>query len=123
MANLTVEQVLQQVDALLPNQYSETEKMEWLCRAEGFVVEEILRCYDENILPPQKLTLRQELLVEPPYDGLYRHYIEAQIHYANGEMERYNNAATAWNNALVTYRDYYCRHHLPRQDALALKLM
>lgn len=123
MANLTAEQVLRQVDELLPNQYTEAEKMAWLCRAEGFVTEEILRCYDENITTPTELTPEQELLVSAPYDEMYRHYIESQIHYANGEMDRYNNAAAAWNNALLAYRDYYCRHHLPRQDAAALKLM
>ena len=69
----TVKQVLEQVDAMLPNQY--------------------------------------------------RHYVEAQIHYANGEMERYNNACAAWNNALLTYRDFWCRSHMPRQGVKALRLM
>ena len=53
------------------------------------------------------------LTAEAPYDQMYRYYVEAQIHYANGEMTRYNNAAAAWNNALLTYRDYYTRTHLP----------
>ena len=64
-----------------------------------------------------------ELLAPTPYDGLYRHYVEAQIHYANGEMERYNNACAAWNNALLTYRDFWCRSHMPRQGVKALRLM
>lgn len=50
-------------------------------------------------------------------------YVEAQIHYANGEMERYNNACAAWNNALLTYRDFWCRSHMPRQGVKALRLM
>ena len=96
----TVKQVLEQVDAMLPNQYTTAEKRRWLLQAEGFV-----------------------LLVQPPYDELYRHYVEAQIHYANGEMERYNNACAAWNNALLTYRDFWCRSHMPRQGVKALRLM
>ena len=89
----TVKQVLEQVDAMLPNQYTTAEKRRWL------------------------------LLGQPPYDELYRHYVEAQIHYANGEMERYNNACAAWNNALLTYRDFWCRSHMPRQVVKALRLM
>lgn len=57
-----------------------------------------------------------------PYDGLYRHYVEAQIHYANGELERYNNAMALWNNGLMTLRDYWCREHLPRRQVQALRL-
>ena len=42
MANRTAGQVLSQVDALLPNQYTLEEKRRWLQQAEGFVCEEIL---------------------------------------------------------------------------------
>ena len=57
-----------------------------------------------------------------PYDGLYRHYVEAQIHYANGELERYNNAMALWNNGLMTLRDHWCRGHMPRRQVRALRL-
>lgn len=66
--------------------------------------------------------LLRELLAPAPYDGLYRHYVEAQIHYANGELERYNNAMALWNNGLMTLRDYWCREHLPRRQVQALRL-
>ncbi|MFQ9052979.1 MAG: hypothetical protein ACLR5H_07240 [Oscillospiraceae bacterium] len=56
------------------------------------------------------------------YDGLYRHHVEAQIHYANGELERYNNAMALWNNGLMTLRDHWCRGHMPRRQARALRL-
>ena len=110
----TVKQVLEQVDAMLPNQYTTAEKRRWLLQAEGFV---------ETEVPPEDTGEDTVLLVQPPYDELYRHYVEAQIHYANGEMERYNNACAAWNNALLTYRDFWCRSHMPRQGVKALRLM
>ena len=118
MANITPAQVLEQVDALTPNQYARAEKLRWLAQAEGFVLREIRR--ETGALPA--LADDTPLTVAPPYDELYRYYVEAQIHYANGEMNRYNNACTAWNNALLTYRDCYCRSHLPRQHAKALHL-
>ena len=43
MANITAGQVLEQVDALVPNQYTHSEKLRWLAQAEGFVLREVCR--------------------------------------------------------------------------------
>ena len=71
---------------------------------------------------PDELADAAPLLAPAPYDGLYRHYVEAQIHYANGELERYNTAMALWNNGLMTLRDHWCRGHMPRRQARALRL-
>ena len=118
MANITVKQVLEQVDALVPNQYTRAEKLRWLAQAEGFVLREICRVTG----PLAALEEDAALAVEAPYDELYRHYVEAQIHYCNGEMAHYNSAAASWNNGLLTYRDYVCRTAAPAQGVKALKL-
>ncbi len=118
MANITAKQVLEQVDALAPNQYTRVEKLRWLAQAEGFVQREICRVTG----PLAALEEDSALAVEAPYDELYRHYVEAQIHYCNGEMARYNSAAANWNNGLLTYRDYVCRTTAPVQGVKALKL-
>ena len=118
MANITAAQVLEHVDALAPNQYTRSEKLRWLAQAEGFVLREICRVTG----PLAALEDSTPLTVEPPYDELYRHYVEAQIHYCNGEMVRYNAAAANWNNGLLTYRDYVCRTIAPAQGVKALKL-
>ena len=118
MDRLTAGQLLGRVDALLPNQYGRTEKMQWLAEAEGFVLREVLG--QAGALP--EVTEDYVLTAEAPYDQLYRYYVEAQIHYANGEMTRYNNAAALWNNAFLTYKDYRCRMAVPRASAAALQL-
>ena len=118
MANITAGQVLAQVDALVPNQYTRTEKLRWLAQAEGFVLREVCRVTGELAA----LTDDSPLSVAAPYDELYRHYVEAQIHYCNGEMARYNTAAANWNNGLLTYRDYICRTTAPVQGVKAMKL-
>ena len=99
MARTTAKQVLDRVDALLPNGYARAEKGE---------------------LPV--LTEETELTAAPPFDELYRHYVEAQVHYANGETARYNSAAGLWNNAFLTYRDYRARTAAPEGGAAALRL-
>lgn len=121
----TVKQVLEQVDAMLPNQYTTAEKRRWLLQAEGFVVREVHQPHaggEEAQVPPEDTGEDTVLLVQPPYDELYRHYVEAQIHYCNGEMARYNSAAANWNNGLLTYRDYVCRTTAPERGVRALKL-
>ena len=115
MAELSVSTVLQQVDALLPNGYTAEEKLRWLRQAEGFVRAEIYGL-DSTV----SLTEADTLTAPAPYDELYRHYVEAQIHYCNGEMTRYNNAAAMWNNGLMTLRDAVNRKGAPRGGA-ALK--
>ncbi len=116
MAELTVSAVLAQVDALLPNGYTEEEKRRWVSQAEGFVLAEVYGTDGAVVL-----TDTDGLSAPAPYDELYRHYVEAQIHYCNGEMSRYNNAAAMWNNALMTLRDAVNRRGGGRQGAAALK--
>ena len=118
MDRMTAGQMLGRVDALLPNQYGREEKMQWLAQAEGFVLREAEQV--TGTLP--EVTEEYVLTAEAPYDELYRHYVEAQIHYCNGEMARYNSAAANWNNGLLTYRDYVCRTTAPERGVRALKL-
>ena len=138
MGQMTAGQVLAQVDDLLPNSYPGEQKRRWLRQAEGFVLEggsihvdgegtvleEVLRAHEggEAAELPDELADAAPLLAPAPYDGLYRHYVEAQIHYANWELERYNNAMALWNNGLMTLRDHWCRGHMPRRQARALRL-
>lgn len=118
MGKVTAGEVLSRVDALLPNGYSSGEKLRWLAQAEGFVLREI-RCSEGELA---QMTEDTVLTAEMPYDELYRYYVEAQIHYANGELNRYNNAVSLWNNGFLTYRDHCCRREMPVGTARALRL-
>ncbi|MBE6971584.1 MAG: hypothetical protein E7446_05640 [Ruminococcaceae bacterium] len=100
---MTASQVLQQVDTLLPNQYTAEQKLHWLHRAEGFAA-----TFIGGTLPAE-MTEDTVLAIAAPYSDLYRHYVEAQIHYCNGELERYNNAIALWNTMLLSWRDYRAR--------------
>lgn len=110
MSKLTVDEVLQQVDSLLPNQYSEEQKRHWIAQAEGFVAE-LTDTAEEGVLT-----------APAPYCELYRHYVEAQIHYANAETERFNNAMALWNSLLLAYHSHLARSGALRGTATALKL-
>ncbi len=49
------------------------------------------------------------LIVPHPYDGLYVHWLEGKIYYANGEYDRYSNAMAACNKAMLEYRKWVNR--------------
>ena len=53
------------------------------------------------------------LIVPAPYDALYLYWLEAQIDYYNGEMDRYNNAAGRFTLAQQEFIDHYHRTHRP----------
>ena len=65
----TVKQVLEQVDAMLPNQYTTAEKRRWLLQAEGFVVREVHQPHaggEETEVPPEDAGEDTVLLVQRP---------------------------------------------------------
>ena len=67
----TVKQVLEQVDAMLPNQYTTAEKRRWLLQAEGFVVREVHQPHaggEETEVPPED-TGEDTVLLVPPGRG------------------------------------------------------
>ena len=110
MGQMTAGQVLAQVDDLLPNSYPGEQKRRWLRQAEGFVLEEVVRAHEggEAAELPDELADAAPLLAPAPYDGLYRHYVEAQIHYANGELREGGLIAEREYGGLdPDYRNWY----------------
>lgn len=97
MGEMTAGQVLDRVDSLLPNAYTREEKLRWLLQAESTLVREVLRPIDRKTAAPEKLEEDTALTAKAPYDGLYDLYIQAQIHYADGDTARWNNAMVLWN--------------------------
>ena len=105
MSSLSVSQVLGQVDSLLPNNISREQKLHWIHQAECFVL-----CGENGAqLPQRPMDDDTSLTVGAPFDELYRHYVEAQIHYVCGETERCNNAMQRWNELLHGWRSYRLR--------------
>jgi hypothetical protein len=106
------------IDAVKPNDYSQTEKIKWLSTLDGIVKAEIIDThkggelvafngYDENT------PLTQELLIPHPYDDVYIKWLESQIDYANGEYKKYNNTIAVYNQAFSDFERAYNRKYLP----------
>lgn len=100
MGALTAGQVLAQVDGLLPNAYTREEKLRWIAQAEASLVREVFSPMGETEVA-EKLEEDSVLRAEAPYDELYGLYVQGQIHYANGDMARCNNAVSLWNQGVA----------------------
>lgn len=116
---MTIMDVISRIDEIKPNSYSQEEKVKWLSTLDGIIKRDIIDTHvggdglewkgytaEENLFTP--------LLVEPPYDDIYLRWLEAQIDYANGEFDRYNNVLRAYNDMYTAFSSYYSRTHMPK---------
>ena len=111
-------QAINRLDALIFNTYEQSDKLEWLSRLDTMVKKQIIDTHEgaEDIVFTEyddSTDLNTELLVPAPYDEMYLRWLEAQIHYHNGEYDKYNNAIIMFNTAFEAYQAHYTRNHLP----------
>lgn len=59
----------------------------------------------------------EALLAPPPFDRLYRLYLLAMIHFANGEYSRYQNSMALFNAAMGDFARWYARVYAPADAA------
>ena len=107
------------MDRLLHNTYTAAEKTAWLSKLDAMVVEQILNPHgggEDIVFSGYTGDTDGEtcLLIPAPYDEMYLRWLEAQIHYCNGEFTRYNNAITLFNTEYLAYAAAYNREHPPR---------
>lgn len=123
---MKVQDVLQKVDALSPNQIEVGQKRRWLGNIEEQIYREIICTHEgANEVPwtGDILMDDQKLIVPDGYAEVYRFYLEAQIALSNAELDRYNAAVEAFNAAYSTYQDWYNRTHMPLYRARKLRFL
>lgn len=111
-------EAITQADSLFPNPYSMEQKIRWLSELDGKIKSEIMERHEEGGTVPfapygTETEPDTELLAKFPYDGLYIRYLEMQIDYAQGETDRYNNSAAAFEDAYFEYAKNYNRNVKP----------
>lgn len=115
---MTIMGAINHVDAVKPNGYSQTEKIKWLSTLDGIVKAEIIDTHEggEGVTfkgYDDMTALTTALLIPYPYDDIYIRYLEMQIDYANGELNKYNNTKIVYNQAFSDFEKYYNRTHKP----------
>lgn len=115
---MTLANAMSLTDRQVINEIPAADKIRWLSQLDWTLYRTVLQAhvipglpeyagYDENT-PADTL-----LLADPPFDEIYRWYLEMQIHGVNAEAARYNAAAAKYNCALIAYMDYVNRTYPP----------
>ena len=116
---MTVSQAIDRTDRLKPNSYAYADKLVWLSQLDGTVKKEIIDTHEGGAEAPfvpytEDTDPERVLLADAPYDEMYIHYLSAQIDYANGEFERFNNANRLFEAATSAFRNAYNSAHPPK---------
>ena len=115
---MTIAEAISLVDKLKPNQYTETMKKNWLSKLDGLVFKEVFQTHEENPIESfegyETAGVDTELLIPYPYDeDIYNYFLQASIDKENGETGKYNQSITLYNNAFLTFQNWYNRTHQP----------
>lgn len=119
---MTVNEAIMQVDALKPNMFPASRKVEWLNRLDGMLFSDVIMQHEREAGTPDTFVpydpdgdLDDPLIAPFPYDSVYRFWLESQIDLANSELVKYNQSSVLFNQALAEFAGYYNRIHRPIQ--------
>jgi len=115
---MTIHDCLVRLDNSKYNDFSDFEKIAWLSLLEGRVYHEVLNTQEggpeEYFIGYCEDTDRDTpLLASGPYEDIYLRYLETEIDYCNGEIEKYNNSSTLFQAAWAAFVNHYNRTHMP----------
>lgn len=104
-------EVIEYVDSVKPNAYSEDDKYKWIASLEGLISREVKGEEAPELSLPGDAD--KELQVASPYDGIYALYVMAQIDFYNREYNDYNNTALMFGELLEKFKVWYIQNHNP----------
>lgn len=106
----TMNKVIECVDRLNLNVYTDEDKYKWISNVDGMVSVEVFGNKE-----PTKYDIpedaNKELLVPHPYDDIYQFYVSAMIDLHNKEYEHYNNNVMIFRERLDQFKAYYMRNN------------
>ena len=97
---MTIREVIDWVDGVKPNAFTDMDKVGWINALEGRL------CANVFLMPPVEIAqlrysypgdLNTELLVVSPHDDIYIYWLQAKIDEANGEYNKFANTMTIYN--------------------------
>lgn len=113
-----IKEVIERVDGIKPNAFTEDQKVAWLALLEGKLAADVFLMSIDDI---RKLKYRfpedmeTELMVSFPHEDIYEHWLEAQIDYANGEYDKYQNSMALYNASYESFTLWFYNTYDPAQ--------
>lgn len=116
---MTILEAINQVDLLKPNAYSWKQKVLWLSQLEAIVKRLVIDAHEGgDAIPfrefPEDIDPDTRLWMPSPFDMAYLYWLEAQIHYANEDIDLYNSAMAMFQGVFGAYKADYKRNHETR---------
>lgn len=119
---MTTLEVIERVERDRPSESTRTEMLRWLWQLDGKWYEQMIATHEggENVSMPEKYVddAETELLIKPPHDEIYIHYLYSKIDYRLGEVDRYNNEIMQFNAEWLDARKAYHRAHKPKRTVI-----
>lgn len=106
----TMNSVIEELDEVKPNVYSEEMKFKWISRLDGMISTEVHQ-EAEPIQYAIPADADKELLVGAPFDDLYVLYCASMVDFHNREFNDYNNSALMFSERLDAYKAYYIQRN------------
>ena len=97
----TLKSVIDMVDEIKPNAFSNEAKTQWLNECEEIITYH----YDAE--------KDKELLAQPPHDKIYWAYLTAMIDFANGEYNKYQNTMQVFNSFFSEFMRWFALNYHP----------
>lgn len=116
---MTLIEAITKIKAVKPNTFLQQDIIRWLSVLDGIIKKEIIDTHEggEGVTfngYNESSDLTVDMLVPAPYDDIYIRWLEAQMDYANGEYNKYNNSVAIYNEAYTNFARYYNRTHMPK---------
>ena len=100
---MKIRNVIDYVDELYENVFSETIKLRWLNQLEAELQTEVLLLAAEGITQYTQEDMDAELIAPAPFDKIYEEYLIWRMMTAQGEAERANNQQVVLDEAWKAY--------------------
>lgn len=110
----TLKSVIEYVDEIKPNAFSNEAKTQWVNECEGLVQTEVLLLADTELISySYDIDKNKELLVKHPHVKIYWAYLTAMIDFANGEYNKYQNTMQMFNAFFGEYMRWFALWYHP----------
>lgn len=104
----TMNSVIEYIDNIKPNVYSDDDKYRWMNSLDGMISIEVMEM-DEAVEYKLPDDADMELLVKHPYDDIYALYVAAMIDFYNREYNNYNNSVLMFSERYEAFKKWYIR--------------
>ena len=117
---MTVKEAILWVDSQKSNAVPEQVKVRWLERLDGMLYRQVVQTHICPFAAPGRYSISgggdQTLLIGPPYDGIYIDFLNMKTDLEQGDIDRYNNSARVFNEALDDWKKWVNRTYMPRSE-------